>query len=120
MEAGINEFEQGRIKHLLFKSKLRAILLGADINEGPVLSEHECPFGQWMQTFLLKACADLPELKEMERLHTDMHREARQVVKLYHAGNENTTPGLARIEKLGDGIMDLLDRLEAKCQQPGI
>lgn len=119
MDAVINEFEQGRIKHLLFKSKLRAILLGASIDESPVLSEHECPFGQWMQTFLLKACANFPELREMEQLHTDMHREARLVVKLYHAGNENTTAGLARIEKLADKIMILLDQLEAKCQQSG-
>ena len=118
MAAGINEFEQGRIKHLLFKSKLRAILLGATIDESPVLSEHECPFGQWMQTFLLKACSNFPELKEMERLHTDMHREARLVVKQYHAGNENNADGLARIELLGNRIITLLDQLEAKCQEP--
>ena len=119
MAAGLNEFEQGRIKHLLFKSKLRAILLGATIDESPVLSEHECPFGQWMQTFLLKACAGFPELKEMEQLHTDMHREARLVVKQYHAGNENTTAALARLEKLADKIMSLLDQLEAKRPKSG-
>ena len=118
MAAGINEFEQGRIKHLLFKSKLRAILLGATIDESPVLSEHECPFGQWMQTFLLKACAGYPELRELERLHTEMHREARLVVKQYHAGNENAT-GLARIEKLSNKIEELLKQLEAKRPEPG-
>jgi hypothetical protein len=64
-----NEFEQARLKHLLFKSKLRAILLGAQLDEAPVLSEHDCPFGQWMQTYLLKACDVFPELKEMELLH---------------------------------------------------
>ena len=105
-------------KHLLFRSKLRTILLGAKINEGPVLSEHECPFGQWMQIFLLKACADFPELAELERLHTDMHREARMVVKRYHAGNEDNAAGLAKIEKLAERIVILLDLLEAKCQEP--
>ncbi len=117
MEAGINEFEQGRIKHLLFKSKLRTILLGAKINEGPVLSEHECPFGQWMQSYLLKACADFPELEEMERLHTEMHREARLVVKQFHAGQENNEANLAKIDNLGNRIMKLLDMLEARCPE---
>ena len=54
----------------------------------------------------------------MERLHTDMHREARLVVKQYHAGNENNADGLARIELLGNRIITLLDQLEAKCQEP--
>lgn len=117
MVAEINEFEQGRIKHLLFKSKLRAILLGAAIDESPVLSEHECPFGQWMQSYLLKACAEFPELKEMERLHTEMHREARLVVKQYHAGHEDIAAGQARIETLSDRIVVLLNQLEAKCRE---
>ena len=115
MAADSNEFEQARIKHLLFKSKLRAILLGAKIEEGPVLSEHECPFGQWMQTYLLKACAEFPELKEMERLHTEMHREARLVVKQYHAGNEPSEDSLAKIEQMGQQVMGMLDALEEKC-----
>jgi len=114
MAAVLNEFEQGRIKHLLFKSKLRAILLGADIDESPVLSEHECPFGQWMQAFLLKKFANYPELRELERVHTDMHRLARLVVRQYHAGNDDNADALARIEALTDRVMELLDALEAK------
>lgn len=114
MATAINEFEQGRIKHLLFKSKLRAILLGADIDESPVLSEHECPFGQWMQAFLLKKFSNYPELKELEQVHTDMHREARMVVKQYHAGKENNSEGLALIERMSDRVVELLDALEAR------
>lgn len=117
MAATINEFEQGRIKHLLFKSKLRAILLGATIDESPVLSEHECPFGQWMQAYLLKTCANFPELKELERVHTDMHRVARSVVKQYHAGAEDNPEEQTRIERLSDKVMELLSVLEIKCQE---
>jgi len=115
MAVEINEFEQGRLKHLLFKSKLRAILLGATIDESPVLSEHECPFGQWMQSYLLKTCANFPELKEMEQLHTDMHRVARVVVRQYHAGNDDNAAELAKIEGLADRIIELLNALEVKC-----
>ncbi|KAA9331802.1 CZB domain-containing protein [Adhaeribacter soli] len=112
------EFEQGRIKHFLFKSKLRAILLGAAIDESPVLSEHECPFGQWMQDFLLGACASFKELRQLETIHTDLHREARRVVKLHHAGAEETAlKGLDEIDKMADQIVELLDRLEQKLQE---
>ena len=112
-----NEFEQGRIKHLLFKSKLRAILLGAKIDETPVLSEHECPFGQWMQDFLLRTYSGSVELSELERLHTDMHRVARRLVKLHHAGAEDTAmKGVPEAEEMADRIMELLDRLEAKSR----
>ncbi|MFC5272144.1 CZB domain-containing protein [Adhaeribacter terreus] len=111
-----NEFEQARLKHLLFKSKLRAILLGANIDEAPVLSEHDCAFGQWMQTYLLKNCKDSPELKELETIHTDMHRLARIVVKNYHAGVEDASKNeLRKIEVLGNRIMELLDILEGQC-----
>jgi hypothetical protein len=110
-----NEFEQGRIKHLLFKSKLRAILLGAKIDESPVLSEHECPFGQWMQGFLLRTYAGSVELGHLERLHTDMHRVARRLVKLHHAGAEDAAmKGLPEVEEMADKLVELLDRLEAK------
>ena len=111
-----NEFEQARLKHLLFKSKLRAILLGAQLDEAPVLSEHDCPFGQWMQTYLLKNCKNSAALKELETIHTDMHRLTRLVVKNYHAGVEDASKlEMQRIETLGDRILQLLDILEAEC-----
>ncbi|MBK0403436.1 CZB domain-containing protein [Adhaeribacter sp. BT258] len=111
-----NEFEQARLKHLLFKSKLRAILLGAEIEEAPVLSEHDCPFGQWMQTYLLKKCKDSAALKELETIHTEMHRLTRIVVKNYHAGAEAASEvEMKKIEILGDRILELLDILERHC-----
>lgn len=113
-----NEFEQGRIKHLLFKSKLRAILLGAKIEESPVLSEHDCPFGQWMQDYLLDACANYIELRELETVHTEIHRQARRLVKLHHAGAEETAmKGLDEVDKMAERILELLERLEQKLDQ---
>ena len=106
------------MKHFLFKSKLRAILLGAAIDESPVLSEHECPFGQWMQNFLLGACASFIELRQLETIHTDLHREARRVVKLHHAGAEEAAlKGLDEMDKMADRSVELLNRLEQKLQE---
>ena len=111
-----NEFEQARLKHQLFMSKLRAILLGALINEEPVLSEHECPFGKWIQTFALKNCSHVPELKELERIHTDMHRVARTVVRHFHTKKEEeAAEGMQEIEKMSERLLVLLSALSAKC-----
>ncbi|HYF01982.1 MAG TPA: CZB domain-containing protein, partial [Patescibacteria group bacterium] len=55
------DFEQAKAKHLLFKSRLRALLYGGEVDETPVVSHHECAVGKWIYGHALKDYGHYPE-----------------------------------------------------------
>lgn len=109
------DFEQARIKHILFKSKLRALLSGANIDETPIVSETECSLGKWIYEVALPNYPNLPEMKELEKIHTQMHVTARNLLKQFHAGKtEEAWAGLEEIDSIADKLVALLFQLEAE------
>ena len=69
------DFEQARARHLLFKSRLRSILYGIEIDEAPVLSHFECNVGKWIYGHALKTYGHIPEMQELEKVHADIHTD---------------------------------------------
>jgi PAS domain S-box-containing protein len=110
------DFEQAKAKHLLFKSKLRSILYGAQlIDEAPVLSHYECTVGKWIYNHALKAYGHIPEMQELEKIHADIHTSARELVALYKDGKEEEARrGLTGMEKIADHLVGLLAIVEHK------
>lgn len=110
------DFEQAKVKHLLFKSKLRSILYGAQlIDEAPVLSHFECTVGKWIYNHALKAYGHIPEMQELEKVHADIHSSARKLVALYRDGKvEEARRGLNDMEKIADNLVGLLALVEHK------
>ncbi len=110
------DFEQAKAKHLLFKSKLRSILYGAQLNdEAPVLSHYECAVGKWIYSHALKAYAHIPEMLELEKVHADIHTSAGELVALYKEGKvEEARKGLILMEKIADHLVGLLTLVEHK------
>lgn len=111
------DFEQAKAKHLLFKSKLRAILYGENINEEPVLSQYECNVGKWIYDYALKAYDTIPEMQELEKVHTDIHLTARELVKLYKEGKvEESRKGLTKMDAISDRLVGLLTVIQSKVE----
>lgn len=110
------DFEQAKAKHLLFKSKLRSILYGAQlIDESPVLSHFECTVGKWIYSHALKVYGHIPEMQELEKVHADIHTSARKLVALYKDGKvEEARKGLTDMEKIADHLVGLLAIVEHK------
>lgn len=109
------DFEQAKAKHLLFKSKLRAILYGASIDEAPVLLHTECTVGKWIYSHALQAYGHIPEMIELEKVHTDIHTAARELVELYKLGKvEIARSGLVDMEAIADKLVALLSIVEEK------
>ena len=108
------DFEQAKAKHLLFKSKLRSILYGAQLSdEAPVLSHFECTVGKWIYNHALKVYGHIPEMQELEKVHADIHTSARKLVALYKDGKEEEARrGLADMEKIADHLVGLLAIVE--------
>ncbi|MFC6998635.1 CZB domain-containing protein [Rufibacter roseus] len=109
------DFEQARIKHVLFKSKIRALLYGANIDTEPVISTTACPLGKWIYEVAIPRIGHLPEVKELEKVHDNMHKVARNLWELYQKGQqEQALEGLNKVDDTAHGLLGLLDAIENK------
>lgn len=109
------DFEQAKEKHLLFKSRLRSILYDIPVEEGPVLSHHECGVGKWIYGYALEAYGHLPEMIELEKVHAEIHQYAKTLIDLYKAGKPvEAKNGLSNIEDIADKLVALLCAVESK------
>ncbi|GAB2531258.1 CZB domain-containing protein [Rufibacter soli] len=114
---GTLDFEQARIKHVLFKSKLRAMLYGATIDIEPVISTTECSLGKWIYNTALPRIGHLEEVKELEQVHKEMHVLARRLWKEYQAGQQDQAlKGLAEVDIIAAKLLHLLDVIERKAE----
>jgi PAS domain S-box-containing protein len=103
------DFERAKARHILFKTKLRSILYGSEIDEEPVLSHTQSPFGQWIYNHALKKYGHLPEMHDLERAHLKIHESANSLFALYKKGRiEEAREGLSGIEIIAGNIIALL------------
>jgi Chemoreceptor zinc-binding domain len=111
------EFDAARIKHMLFKSKLRSFLYGSNTAEAPIRDPQQCSFGQWIFGYLLPRYGYLPESQQLDQTHDDIHREANRLMDMAQSGQRDAAvDGLAEINRLADQIAQLLRTLEDKIR----
>ncbi|WP_440134328.1 PAS domain-containing protein [Chitinophaga sancti] len=109
------DFEQARTMHLHFKTQLRSVLYGAAVDTIPLLSEHECALGKWMHDHALQRYRHIPEMQQLERVHTAIHNCAGKLISLYKAGAETAArEGLTEMEKIADELVGLLAGIETQ------
>lgn len=114
------DFERAKARHLLFKTRLRSILYGADIDQGPVLSHLECSLGQWIYSHALMHYGHLPEMHDLEKIHLEIHELAFKLISLYKAGKVNEArDGLIEIELIAAKLVFLLSVVETKIKSEG-
>ena len=107
------DFEQAKAKHLLFKSKLRSILYGIEIDETPVISHYDCAVGKWIYGHAINDYGQIPEMQELEKVHADIHTSARELIALYKADKvDEARKGLEGMEKIADHLVNLLSIVE--------
>ncbi|HYH15236.1 MAG TPA: PAS domain-containing protein [Flavisolibacter sp.] len=110
------DFEHAKVKHLLFKSKLRSILYGGTEDETPILSSKECTVGKWIYSHALKAYGYIPEMVELEKVHAEIHVVAQQLLDLYKEGKVSAARiGLTNMEKVAERLINLLSIVERKA-----
>lgn len=110
------DFQQAKANHLLFKSRLRAILY----NEKPeadatVTSQYACAVGKWIYSYALIAHETIPQVLELEKVHAAIHTKARQLLTLYQQGQvDEARRGLVDVEQIAQELVQLLDRVEER------
>ena len=108
------DFQQARVKQVLFKSRLRSVLYGVRPAEPTLFSYSDNPLGQWIQTELKPALGRHPAVGELERILQQMLRTGQDLAARYQRGQiEEARAGLDQVNAFADQIERLLLRLES-------
>ena len=111
------DFESALVKHFSFKARLRSFLHGNGNEEGPLRDPDQCSLGQWIAERRQGAYQHLPEMRELDQRHRLIHAQANRLMDLHLAGRgEEAQAGFGEVQVLADGILTLLQTMEAKLR----
>lgn len=107
------DFQQARIKQVLFKSRLRSVLYGVREADDGLFVLRDNPLGQWFDTVIRPAYGTRSEAYELERALQQMLDTGKDLVKQYRRGQiEEARMGLDRVDAHAARIEGLLLALE--------
>lgn len=106
------DFQQARIKQVLFKSRLRSVLYGVRDADPALFSVRENPLSQWLDSIVKPRYGASPQVREIERLLHDTLTTGQALVRQYQRGQiEEARKGLEQIESRSNQIDALLQTL---------
>jgi len=107
------DFQQARVKQVLFKSRLRSVRYGVREAEPSLFSMQENPLGQWVALVLKPQYGHRVEVAGIERLIRQMLDVGQALVRQHQRCEmEQARAGLEQIERLASEIDQLLTALE--------
>ena len=113
MNAAQIDLQQLRIKHILYKSKVRSILYGGTFDEN--FFSHTGPVNFWFNSTGLAKYGHEPDMKTLAQLNTELNSTALELIKLYQNGSIDIAhDGLKKIDKKSEDFLNLLTALETK------
>ena len=111
------DFQQLRIKHILFKSKVRSVLYVSGGEYNATFFSTDSPVNQWLHTVGLVKYRHEPGIMALLQLQQDMDNTARQLFNLYKSGKiDLAQQGLSTIEEKSAKFISLLSELEYKVK----
>jgi hypothetical protein len=111
------DFQQARVKQVLFKSRLRSVLYGVREAEPELFSLAGNPLGQWIQAVAKPELGTSSTVRELERLVQQMLRTGQDLATRYQRGQiEEARTGLDQINAFADQIEALLVSLESETR----
>ena len=110
------DFQEAKTKHLQFKSQLRSILFGENVeDDSSILSHTECPVGKWIYNHALPNYKNIPEIERLEKIHQKIHVVARHLINIYKEGKiEQSRKGLYEMETVAEELFSVLEEVEIK------
>ncbi|MGV3504867.1 MAG: histidine kinase [Adhaeribacter sp.] len=113
MEAAQIDFQQLRIKHILYKSKVRSVVYGGSFEES--FFSPAGPVEQWFQAVGLSRYGHLPEMRALFQAHQQLNATALQLIQLYRRGQiDQAHNDLKVIEKQSEAFLANLSELERR------
>ncbi len=110
------DFQQARIKQVLFKSRLRSVLYGVRQADEALFSRPLNPLGQWLDAVVKPKYGAHPEVREIERVLVQMLSTGRDLAAQYQRGQiEEARAGLDRVNAQAGQIDALFQQLERRA-----
>ncbi|MBF9252628.1 histidine kinase [Pontibacter sp. 172403-2] len=110
------DIQQLRIKHILYKSKVRATLYGGVFDEA--FFSRLGPVGTWFSAVGQVRYAHEPETRQLASVHQELDAVARQLYRLYSSGKiDEAHEELRSIEKLSERFLNVLSKLEDRLKE---
>ena len=111
------DFERAKAKHLLFKTSLRSYLYGIPVDETALTNHRECAVGKWIYNYALEKYGHVPEMRDLEKIHHNLHIYAFELINLYKNGEiGKAREGLGTIELIAGNLTTLLSIIELKIK----
>lgn len=112
------DFQQARIKQVLFKSRLRSVLYGVRESDESLFAMRQNPLGQWLHTIVKPKYSAYAEVREIELVLQRMLDTGASLVRQYQRGQiEEARAGLEQIEIHAERITALLQSLEQRTRE---
>ena len=84
-----------------------------EIDATQVSSYRECAIGKWIYSTGMDEYGQLPELRELERKHQQMHLMAKEVVDMKRLGRmEEAEREFTKVRGVVEEVADLIDSVE--------
>jgi hypothetical protein len=110
------DFQQLRIKHILYKSKVRSMLYGGAFDEA--FFSRSGPIDIWFSTVGDVRYASESEMGELVKVHRELEATTLELYRLYKGGKiDEAHDGLKSIEKHSDQFLSLLSKLEQRLKE---
>lgn len=110
------DFQQLRIKHILYKSKVRSMLYGGVFDK--VFFSRSGPIGTWFSTVGAVRYASESEMSELAKEHRELEATTLELYRLYKGSRiDEAHEGLKSIEKSSDRFLSLLSKLEERLKE---
>lgn len=105
--------QQLRIKHILYKSKVRSVLYGGSYDS--TFFSTTGPVAAWFSTIGFLRYQKVPELKKLGVLQQEMDGLVRQLIGLYQGGRiEQAHEGFRELENKSELFLGLLSQMEQR------
>ncbi|GAB3197715.1 hypothetical protein ABID22_000777 [Pontibacter aydingkolensis] len=107
------DFQQLRVKHIYFKTKVRALLYGVGFDEQ--FFSDKSPLSVWFDTTGKQRYAGSPEIIQLARLHQELIFSARALHRQYSNGEiEQAHEAFKSINQQSERFLSILDQMEQR------
>lgn len=115
MDLNSLDFQQARIKQILFKSQLRSVLYGVREADEALFSAQGNALGLWLSTQVKPRYPGRSEVREAERLFQQLIGTGRELTAQYQRGQiDEARRGLSQIDRIGEELVLVLQQLGAR------
>jgi len=112
------DFAVARIMHMVWKACLKEFLDGkGSLTLEQAVSHKECDLGKWLYSEGLDKYGKIPEMKELEKVHIELHAITKKVVQLKDSGDASAAKKeYVKMDNLSSKIFSLLVTIEKKIE----